>query len=383
MYIVDDKVYEKVTSDLFTVFKEVEVPTIENITPEFHGKPIPMSMWHDIMHCMKQTQDKFKSEALIFLFYDTTAKQPWSWWLPPQQTNGMTVKSLPNDPAYKAQRTNYPDLMLGTVHHHCTASAFQSSTDESDEINREGMHFTIGHLDKDVFDLHFRMSLGGQCVDLDPHTYIEKVASPFKKNITVADNIRDAVINRMTQDEMLNYNPNRSEDYSSFFDNIHQPTFTTTKYTKPYTAKPHKGLGWDDRPDWWENQYYNQPTKSKKNSHEEAAEELRDMFMTDYEYEDCLINYYSYLNNSSSCQRLVTSNVDEEQLTKDILEMLEDERYQATTDGKEMLKLIETFCSEQRQFGVDTTIAELQHGLSTLDIEDRSTVQHVDQEQLS
>ena len=93
MYIVDDKVYEKVTSDLFTVFKEVEVPTIKDITPEFHGKPIPMSMWHDIMHCMKQTQDKFKSEALVFLFYDTKAKQPWSWWLPPQQTNGTAHAS--------------------------------------------------------------------------------------------------------------------------------------------------------------------------------------------------------------------------------------------------------------------------------------------------
>jgi len=380
MYIVDDKAYEKVTSDLFTVYKEVAVPSIDDITPEFHGKPIPMSMWHDIMHCMKQSQDKFKSEALIFLFYDTKAEQPWSWWLPPQQTNGMTVKSSPNDPKYKAQRAEYPDLMLGTVHHHCTASAFQSGTDEADEINREGMHFTIGHLDKNVFDLHFRMSLGGQCVDLDPHTYIEKVASPFKKNVAVTDAIRDAVINKMTQDEMLNYNPDHPIDYSPLFDNIEQPT---TKYTKPFKAKSYKGLGWDTGDDWWEDSYYNQPTKNKKNSHEEVAEEFRDTFLTDYEYEDCLISYYSHINSSSSCQRLVTSQLDEEQITKDLLHMLEDDAFQATTQGKEMLKLVEKFCSEQRRFGVDTTIAELQHGLSTLDIEDRSTVQQVDNEQLS
>lgn len=382
MYIVNDKVYEKVSSDLFTVFKEVEVPTIKDITPEFHGKPIPMSMWHDIMHCMKQTQDKFKSEALVFLFYDTTAKQPWSWWLPPQQTQGMTVKSLPHDPAYKAERAKYPDLMLGTVHHHCTSSAFQSSTDESDEVNREGMHFTIGHLDKDIFDIHFRMSLGGQCVDLKPYTYIEKVTSPFKKNVNVADNIRNAVIDRMTEDEMHNYNPNYPTDFSHLFDNIHHTTFTTSKYSKPNPI-PYGGLGWSNATDWWENEYYNQPTKNKKNSHEEVAEELCDMFITDYEYEDCLVSYYSYINNNSSCQRLLTNSVDQEQIAKDVLEMLGDEEYQTTPEGKRMLKLIETFCSEQRQFGVDTTIAELQHGLSTLNIEDGDTVQHMDKEQLS
>jgi len=375
MVIHDNKVYEQVTTDLFTVFKEVETPEASDIVPEFHGKPIPMRMWHDIMHCMKQTQDEFNSEALVFLFYNADSNQPWSWWLPPQQTNGMTVKSLPNDPEYKKQRAEYPDLMLGTVHHHCTSSAFQSGTDEADEVNREGLHFTIGHLDKDKVDVHFRMSLGGQCVDMDAHTYIEKVPSPFKKNAKVSDQIYNAVVNRMTQDAMIVHSP-ENKDYSHLFDNIHKPTIG-------YKNNKVTGLGavgWDDRDDWWDKQYYKPTTKRKKNSHEEVADDLLTAFLTDYEYEDCLINYYSYLGDNSSSQRLTTSNLDEEVIKEDILKMLVDDHFQATTEGKQMLKIIEAFCEEQKQFGVDTTIADIQHGLSILSIEDGSTVQYMDQE---
>ena len=377
MIIVDDKAYEQVKTDLFTVYKEIDVPTRTEVVPEFHGKPLPMSMWLEIMHCMKQSQDKFKSEALIYLFYDVNNDQPWSWWLPPQETCGMTVKSLPDDPSYKAQRAEYPDLMLGTVHHHCTSSAFQSGTDEADEVNREGLHFTIGNLDDPVFDVHFRISLGGQCVELPAHTYIEQSQSPFKKNAKVCKAIRNAVLDKMTQDEMLNYNPDYEIDFSNLFNNIQKP--------KHYTPTKYSGLGavsWKKDNDWWENEYYYKPNKTKKNSHEEVAEELRDTFLTDYEYEDCLINYYSYIGDSPSSQRLVTSDMDEDQITKDINKMLEDYRFQTTKEGREMLKLVERFCSEQRQFGVDTSITDLQHGLSTLGIEDGSTVQHLDQKEL-
>ena len=75
--------------------------------------------------------------------------------------------------------------MFGTVHHHCSTSAFQSGTDEADETNREGFHFTIGNLDKEDIDIHFRWCLDNQCHELDNLSIaiIDSAESPFKKDI--------------------------------------------------------------------------------------------------------------------------------------------------------------------------------------------------------
>ena len=50
---------------------------------------------------------------------------------------------------------------LGTAHHHCTAGAFQSGTDEANEKNQDGFHYTIGNLDKEFLDYHGRFSWAG------------------------------------------------------------------------------------------------------------------------------------------------------------------------------------------------------------------------------
>jgi hypothetical protein len=58
-------------------------------------------------------------------------------------------------------------LYFGTVHHHCSASAFQSATDEQNEWNQDGLHITVGNMDADRHDLHARLYLGGNCFDPD------------------------------------------------------------------------------------------------------------------------------------------------------------------------------------------------------------------------
>ena len=58
-------------------------------------------------------------------------------------------------------------LYFGTVHHHCSASAFQSSTDEQNEWNQDGLHITVGKMDQERHDLHARFYLGGNCFEPD------------------------------------------------------------------------------------------------------------------------------------------------------------------------------------------------------------------------
>jgi hypothetical protein len=58
-------------------------------------------------------------------------------------------------------------LYFGTVHHHCSASAFQSSTDEQNEWNQDGLHITVGKMDGERHDLHARFYLGGNGYETD------------------------------------------------------------------------------------------------------------------------------------------------------------------------------------------------------------------------
>ena len=54
-----------------------------------------------------------------------------------------------------------------TVHHHCSASAFQSGTDEANERNQDGLHLTVGRLDAERHDLHARFYLNENCFEPD------------------------------------------------------------------------------------------------------------------------------------------------------------------------------------------------------------------------
>ena len=58
-------------------------------------------------------------------------------------------------------------LYFGTVHHHCSASAFQSSTDEQNEWNQDGLHITVGRMDQERQDLHARFYLAGNGYEPD------------------------------------------------------------------------------------------------------------------------------------------------------------------------------------------------------------------------
>jgi hypothetical protein len=93
------------------------------------------------------------------LFYHP-ARREWDFEPLPQLTpHGMTTKECPDDPRTAeilGRRGRQGWALNGTVHHHCSISAFQSGTDESDEESSNGLHITIGKLNAPVADWHAR-----------------------------------------------------------------------------------------------------------------------------------------------------------------------------------------------------------------------------------
>ena len=375
--ISDNKLYKKLDFPLFTTYQELSAVEHKDLVPVFKGKHIPRQMWKKILSFMKQSYDKFNSETLVFLFYDESKDQPWSWWVPPQETLGMTVKSLPDDPKYAEQRAHFPDTMFGTVHHHCSTSAFQSGTDEADEVNREGIHFTVGNLNTDEFDLHCRITIGACHSDIPAGTYIAQAADPFKKTAKVPDNIRSQVMRHLHNLDVAVLSDSYLEDEFLTMDNVSKRVYTApvNRYTQP-------GLGWKNYDDHYDTSKKNDtPILTQETRNEDAAEDLVDSILTDYEYEDILISYYAFSNNVESHRRLHTTELENHEVVRDLLQFFDDGEFQVTGEGKKALDAVNKFLRQQKAYGLDITLEDLKYGLSTLQYdEDGERVQPVDTE---
>lgn len=175
----EKKLYERMETDLFSGWTPAKIEVKEG-RPNFtwKGAKIPWALWAEVVSFLRWTQEKFKEEALVTFFYHPDDRK-WGAWAFPQEPNGMTVRLLPEHPLYKEDRQRFGRgwIQFGSIHHHCTAKAFQSGTDSKDECDRDGVHFTIGELDKDMVDIHCRQVTDGIMSECHPFSWVE--APPY------------------------------------------------------------------------------------------------------------------------------------------------------------------------------------------------------------
>jgi len=263
------------------------------------------------------------------------------------------------------------------VHHHCSTSAFQSGTDEADEVDREGIHFTVGNLNTDEFDLHCRITIGACHSDIPAGTYIAQAADPFKKTAKVPDNIRSQVMRHLHNLDVAVLSDSYLEDEFPTMGNVSKRVYTApvNRYTQP-------GLGWNNYDDYYDTSKKNDtPILTQETRNEDAAEDLVDSILTDYEYEDILISYYAFSNNVESHRRLHTTELENHEVVRDLLQFFDDGEFQVTGEGKKALDAVNKFLRQQKAYGLDITLEDLKHGLSTLQYdEDGERVQPVDTE---
>ena len=154
--IHEKKAYEMVENDLYAAWKEI--PDVAIGAPGLFWKKnkIPWELWRKIVTFCKWSFDRDKDEALVHLFYNPE-EDAWGAWAPPQKGWGMTVKQIDCD-EYKEQRRQWPEpwFQCGSVHHHCSGGAGHSGVDDKDEFDRDGIHITLGRMDKNPIEFHAR-----------------------------------------------------------------------------------------------------------------------------------------------------------------------------------------------------------------------------------
>ena len=181
-----NKLYEENETDLYTSWIEKTVTESEP-TLVWKKSSISTSIWSDIKNICEYTNDEFSSECLIRLYYNTD-KDEWNALMHPQEMNGMTVNDKLDNDLILSLGDGWAEA--GSVHHHCSAGAFQSGTDESDEAQTSGLHITIGKVGSDEYEIHSRFREGNQFIQPNlasffsvPKWLIENVPSKFQYQI--------------------------------------------------------------------------------------------------------------------------------------------------------------------------------------------------------
>lgn len=143
---------------------------------EYLGPKIAPELWHQILSFFRWTHKEMQSECQVRLYVNLKLGSWAAWAFPQQARTGMTARELPVQESPEQARIRFAQwnsepsddwLYFGTVHHHCSASAFQSSTDEQNEWNQDGLHITVGKMDEERHDIHARFYLAGNCFEPD------------------------------------------------------------------------------------------------------------------------------------------------------------------------------------------------------------------------
>ena len=143
---------------------------------EYHGPKLAPELWHQVLSFFRWTHKEHQSECQVRLYVNVKLNRWAAWAFPQAARTGMTARELPVQETPEKAKERFASwssepsddwLYFGTVHHHCSASAFQSSTDEQNEWNQDGLHITVGRMDQERHDLHARFYLGGNCYEPD------------------------------------------------------------------------------------------------------------------------------------------------------------------------------------------------------------------------
>lgn len=161
--------YHKETRAGSALVKVDRIPWLKQPTIEFRLSlpKVPARIIGQALAFFRKVWEQHKSEAYVTLMYSPTAKQ-YRLWCPKQKVSSASVNYDRTDqPDFNDRATNGWQ-MVGTIHSHCNFSAFHSGTDHHDESTFDGIHITLGHVDKNRFSVAASVAINNQRETLDP-----------------------------------------------------------------------------------------------------------------------------------------------------------------------------------------------------------------------
>lgn len=158
--------------DAIIPVKQISVLDAQEITATLLLKPIPEEVMAKVIKFFRKVYKKHYSEAVVeFLYHEELG---WDISVPLQKVDSGSAQytsSVEWRPGY---------VRAGTAHSHGSMSAFHSGIDVPDEADRDGIHITVGYLNRpDTVSLDAEAVVNGMRIPLSA-TWIQGVQE-YKK----------------------------------------------------------------------------------------------------------------------------------------------------------------------------------------------------------
>lgn len=144
-----------------------QISILEEIEPvaELNIRKIPAEKFAKILEFFKQVYSLKKSEACVLLHYNLNKKR-YILQVPPQEVSYAGIDYIKN-----VLYDGYD--LIGSVHSHGSMSAFHSSIDHMDEKHFDGLHITIGNVDKQFVSVSTSIMSNGHRFNTSSSKYID------------------------------------------------------------------------------------------------------------------------------------------------------------------------------------------------------------------
>lgn len=171
-YIRDEsgKVYERFKDALFNGYAPVR-PELKKAQAwlSYQGPKIPIEpQWKTITAFFIWAFGETNGECQVRLYFNRKEGLWRPWAFPQEWSYGMKTDEIPERCDEEREKVGLRRGWEegGTAHHHCKMSAGQSPVDRDNEEKINGVHITVGDLDKSVFSLDGRVYFRGQKYDI-------------------------------------------------------------------------------------------------------------------------------------------------------------------------------------------------------------------------
>jgi proteasome lid subunit RPN8/RPN11 len=190
---------------------------------------IPAEICAQIVDFFQRVFATHKTEAGVLLLMNYETKE-WSVFVPTQKVTHASVE-------YVYEPSDIPEkhVIMGTMHSHCDFSPFHSGTDMADADDMNGVHYTIGYVNKEPKAVGM-VTYNGVKWHFEPNEF----ADFTQLDIAKAPEEWDAKI----IPQQVAITKEQEELFKKYGNKPRSPY-----YTSPYTAK--QVDNWDDIPDDW------------------------------------------------------------------------------------------------------------------------------------
>ena len=145
---------------------------LESVKPKakLHLPKIPIEVMAQALAFFGTIHEQLGSEINLLLHYRPKGRPLYQFSCPVQEVTAASVD-------YEAAERLEGYQLVGTVHSHNTMSAFHSSTDQTDESFFDGLHITVGKVDRfPRFSISCSIMVNSQRFKIEPEEMINGLA---------------------------------------------------------------------------------------------------------------------------------------------------------------------------------------------------------------